>query len=120
MSEEISDAELVRLMAEAVDENGVDVALERATAAMSPEVRRASEENIRRWVGRARAAMVTDEELTAALAAAEDEDGVDQRLAAMTAAMTDEEREQAQASVQRWIDAARRSRENERAAPDNV
>jgi len=116
----VSDAELEGLLAEAVDENGVDVALEHATAVMSPEDRRAPEENLRRWMGQTRAAMVTGEELAAALAAAEDEDGVDQRLAAMTAAMTDEEREQPQASVQRWIDAARRSRENERAAPDNV
>ena len=53
----MSDAELERLMAEAVDENGVDVALERATAAMSPEARRASEENIRRWVEKARQAI---------------------------------------------------------------
>ena len=44
-------------MAEAVDENGVDVALERATAAMSPEARRESEQNIHRWVERARQAI---------------------------------------------------------------
>lgn len=57
MSEEISDEELVRLMTQAVDENDVDVALERATAAMSPEARRASEENIRRWAEEVRKAM---------------------------------------------------------------
>ena len=57
MSGRVSDAELERLMAEAVDENGVDVALERATAAMSPGARRASEENIRRWAEEVRKAM---------------------------------------------------------------
>lgn len=57
MSGRVSDAELVRLMAEAVDENGVDVGLERETAAMSPEARRASEESIRRWVTKAQEAI---------------------------------------------------------------
>ena len=63
---------------------------------------------------------VTDEELEAALRAAEDENGVDQRLAAATAAMTVEQRRQAEASIQRWVDAARRSREAERAGRDGL
>ena len=53
----MSDAELERLMAETVDESGVDVALQRATAAMSPEARRESEQNIHRWVEKARQAI---------------------------------------------------------------
>jgi hypothetical protein len=59
---------------------------------------------------------VTDEELAAALRAAEDEDGVDQRLVRATAAMTPEQRRQSEESIRRWIQAARLNREAERAA----
>jgi hypothetical protein len=59
---------------------------------------------------------VTDEELAAALRAAENENGVDQRLAQSTTAMTPEQRRQSEESIRRWIEAARRGREAERAA----
>lgn len=49
-ADEITAAELARLMALCVDENGVDLALERETAAMSPEAREQSQENLRRFV----------------------------------------------------------------------
>ena len=60
-------------------------------------------------------AEVTDEELAAALKAAEDESGIDQRVARATAAMTPEQRRQSEESVRRWIEAARRVGEAERA-----
>lgn len=63
---------------------------------------------------------VSNDELAAALAAVEDEQGVDQRLASVTASMSAEERRQAQESVRRWIAAARRSREAERADSDDL
>jgi hypothetical protein len=62
---------------------------------------------------------VTDDELAAALKAAEDENGVDQRLAQATAAMTPEQRRRSEESIRRWIEAARRGREAERAARRN-
>jgi hypothetical protein len=65
-------------------------------------------------------AEVTDEELAAALKAAEDENGVDQRLAAATAAMTPEQRRQCEESIQRWVQAAQRSRESEHAKRPDV
>lgn len=65
-------------------------------------------------------AEVTDEELAIALKAAEDENGVDQRLAAATAAMTPEQRRQSEESIRRWIEAAHRSRESERAKRADV
>jgi len=63
---------------------------------------------------------VTDEELAAALRAAVDENGVDQRLAEATAAMTPEQRQQSENSVRRWIEAARHSREQARAKRNSV
>ena len=102
MAGPVSNAELERVMAEAVDENGGAVVASAHARTLT------------------RPPAVTDEELATALAAAEDEDGVDQRLAAMTAAMTDQERAQAQTSIQRWIDAARRTRESKHAAPNDV
>ena len=53
---------------------------------------------------------VSDDELAAALRAAEDEDGVDRRLALATAAMTPEQRRKSEESIRRWIEAARRTR----------
>lgn len=61
---------------------------------------------------------VSNEELAAILAAAEDRDGVDRRLASATASMTAQERRQAEESIRRWMAAAKRSREAERAKSD--
>jgi hypothetical protein len=63
---------------------------------------------------------VSDDELAAALRAAEDEDGVDRRLAQATAAMTPEQRRKSEESIRRWVEAARRSREATRAEPDRT
>jgi hypothetical protein len=65
-------------------------------------------------------AEVSDDELAAALKASEDEDGVDQRLAQATAAMTPEQRRKSEDSIRRWIEAARRTREATRAEPDRT
>ncbi len=54
---------------------------------------------------------VTDEDLAIALQAAEDDAGVDQQLARATAAMTSEQRRRSEENIQRWIEAARRSRQ---------
>ena len=54
MPERVSDDELERLMAAMVDENGVDLGVAAATAAMSPEQREQAEENLRRLVERMR------------------------------------------------------------------
>lgn len=63
---------------------------------------------------------VSDDELAAALRAAEDEDGVDRRLALATAAMTPEQRRKSEESIRRWIEAARRTREATRVEPDRI
>ncbi|MEZ4340077.1 MAG: hypothetical protein R3B82_25940 [Sandaracinaceae bacterium] len=48
-SERITIEELEALMAAAVDEDGNDIRLAEATARMTPEERRQSDENIRAW-----------------------------------------------------------------------
>ena len=63
---------------------------------------------------------VPDEDLANALKAAEDENGVDQRLAEATAAMTPDARRQSEANVRRWIAAARLSYELTRVSRDKV
>jgi hypothetical protein len=63
---------------------------------------------------------VTDEELANALKAAEDENGVDRRLAEAIAAMTPDARRQSEANVRRWIAAARHSYELTRVSRDKV
>jgi hypothetical protein len=63
---------------------------------------------------------ITDEELAAALRAAEDEQGVDQRLVRATAAMTAEQRRQSEENLRRWIEAARCGREATRAERSRV
>ena len=61
---------------------------------------------------------VSNEELASALAAAQDEAGVDQRLASATASMSADERQRAEENIRRWMAAAQRSREGERAKSD--
>ena len=61
---------------------------------------------------------VSNEELASALAAAEDEAGVDQRLASATASMSAEERQRAEEGIRRWMAAAQRSRGGARAKSD--
>ena len=63
---------------------------------------------------------VTDAELAAALQSAEDESGVDQRLAAATAAMTPKQRQQCEDGLRRLIEAARRTREADHAKRSDV
>lgn len=53
-SEHVTIEELEALMAAAVDEDGNDIRLAEATARMTPEERRKSEENIRAWAEHAR------------------------------------------------------------------
>lgn len=50
MSARISIEELEAATAAAVDDDGNDIRLAEAVAAMTPEQRRRSEENLRRWV----------------------------------------------------------------------
>ena len=57
MSEEISIEELEAAMAEGFDEDGNDLRLAAWVAQMTPEERRASEENLRRFVEEARASL---------------------------------------------------------------
>lgn len=52
---------------------------------------------------------ITTAELEAAMAAGFDEDGNDLRLAAWVASMTDEERQQSEEALGRWIAAAQES-----------
>jgi len=49
VSERVSIEELEAAMAAAVDDDGNDLRLAEAVAAMTPEQRRRSEENLRRW-----------------------------------------------------------------------
>lgn len=51
---EITDEELAIALRAAEDDHGVDQQLARATTAMTPEQRRQSEENLRRWIDAAR------------------------------------------------------------------
>ena len=57
MSQEITIEELEAAMAAAVDEAGNDIRLADAVVHMTQEQRRASEENLRRWVEAARASL---------------------------------------------------------------
>ena len=53
----MTNEELARAMAAAVDDDGDDTRLAEAVAAMTEEQRRRSDENLRRWVERAQAAL---------------------------------------------------------------
>jgi hypothetical protein len=53
----MSDEELQRLMAEVIDGRGVDRGVEAASSALSPEQRRQTEENLRRFIERMRTAI---------------------------------------------------------------
>jgi len=54
----ISDEELAEAMAANFDEYGNDIALARDVAAMTPEQRKRSQDNLRRWVERLAAEVV--------------------------------------------------------------
>ena len=50
----VTDEELVAALKATEDENGVDQTLAKATEAMTPDERRQSEANVRRWITAAR------------------------------------------------------------------
>lgn len=57
MERRISDEELARALAAAIDEAGNDVRLAEQTAKMTDDERRQSDENIRRWARAAKASL---------------------------------------------------------------
>ena len=61
MGDEISIEELEAAMAAAVDEDGNDIRLAEWVAQMTPEERRASEENVRRFIEEAQRSLTARE-----------------------------------------------------------
>ncbi|MEM9189220.1 MAG: hypothetical protein AAGF12_08595 [Myxococcota bacterium] len=59
MPERVTNEELAAALAEAVDEDGNDIQLAEAVARMTPEERRRSDENVRKFIGAARASLRT-------------------------------------------------------------